>query len=80
MEILKRYTTGIVLLIVVAVIWIGLLLISDRVFSEVNPNAQTYTKPLKKNFDTEALDNVSKRMESSFPVLPSEFFELTRED
>lgn len=76
MEIVKKYITGIVLLIIVAIVWVGLLLISDKVFSEVNPNAQTYTKPLNKNFDTETLDKVNKRIADSFPILPSEFFNL----
>lgn len=76
MEIIKKYIVGIVLLIVVAILWVGISLISERVFSEVNPNASTYTKPLQKDFDLETLENISKRTTSSFPVLPSEFFNL----
>ena len=76
MEIIKKYIVGFVLLGVVAVIWVGLLLISDKVFSEVNPNASTYTKPLQNSFDLETLENISERTTSSFPVLPSEFFNL----
>jgi hypothetical protein len=77
MEIIKKYIVGIVLLLVIAIIWGGLLLISNRVFSEVNPNAETYTRPLNQNFDAETLEKISERTESSFPVLPSEFFDLT---
>ena len=80
MEIIKKNIVGIVLLLVIAIIWGGLLLISKRVFSEVNPNAQSYTKQLSKTFDTETLEKITKRTESSFPVLPSEFFDLTSED
>lgn len=76
MEILKKYIVGLVLLGVVAIIWAGLLLISNKVFSEVNPNAATYTKPLQQNFDISTLEKVAKRTESSFPFLPSEFFSL----
>ena len=76
MEIVKKYIVGLVLLGVVAIIWAGLLLISNKVFSEVNPNATTYTKPLQQNFDLTTLEKVSERTESSFPVLPSEFFSL----
>ena len=76
MEIIKKYTVGFVLLGIVAIIYGGLLLISNRVFSEVNPNASTYTKPLQENFDLATLEKVSERTESSFPVLPSEFFSL----
>ncbi len=80
MEILKKYIVGIVLLLVIAIIWGGLQLVSNRVFSEVNPNAATYTKPLSKNFDTATLDKISERTKSSFPVLPSEFFDLTSQN
>lgn len=80
MEIIKKNIVGVVLLLVIAIIWGGLLLISKKVFSEVNPNAQSYTKPLSKNFDTETLEKITERTESSFPVLPSEFFDLTNED
>jgi hypothetical protein len=76
MEILKNYTTGIVLLIVIAILWAGILLYSTRSYSEVNPNAQTYAKPLNKEFDLETLEKVQERTRRSFPVLPAEFFNL----
>lgn len=76
MEIVKKYITGIVLLLIVGIIWLGLNLIRERVFSDVNPNATTYTKPLNKEFDMEILGKVAERTEKSFPVLPSEFFDL----
>ncbi len=76
MEIVKKYIVGIVLLIVVTIIWAGLATISSRVFSDVNPNATSYTKPLSNNFDLEVVDKVADRTQKSFPVLPSEFFSL----
>ncbi len=76
MEIVKKYIVGIVLLVVVGVVWLGLTTISKRVFSEVNPNATSYTKPLSKNFDMEVIEKVSERTEKSFPVLPIEFFNM----
>ncbi len=80
MEIIKKYIVGIVLFFVLVIIWGGLLLISNKTFSEVNPNAKTYTKSLAKSFDIETLEEVTKRMEDSFPVLPSEFFILKEGD
>ena len=80
MEIIKKYIVGIVLLAVIAIIWLGLLFVSQRTFSNTNPNASTYVKPLNRNFDTETLEKVSERTEKSFPVSPSEFFNLTGED
>jgi hypothetical protein len=76
MEVVKKYIVGIVLLLIIAIVWGGLQVISTRVFSEVNPNAASYTKPLKKNFDTATLDKITERTKTSFPVLPSEFFDL----
>ncbi|MFA5622630.1 MAG: hypothetical protein WC981_00100 [Candidatus Dojkabacteria bacterium] len=76
MEIVKKYIVGLVLLGIVAIIWVGMLFISDKIFSEVNPNATTYTKPLQQNFDLTTLEKITERTESSFPVLPSEFFSL----
>jgi len=76
MEIVKRYIVGIVLLVIVAIIWVGLLVASDKMFSDLNPNASTYTKSLQKSFDLETLNKVSDRTTTSFPVLPSEFFKL----
>jgi len=58
------------------IVWGGVELLSDRVFSTLNPNAEMYTKPLKPSFDEEVLDTMSGRIRSSFPVLPSVFFEL----
>jgi len=80
MEIVKKYITGIVLLLIVGIIWVGLNLISEKVFSDINPNAATYTKPLNSTFDLEVLEEVDEKIDSSFPVKPSEFFSLEDSD
>ncbi|PKN02476.1 hypothetical protein CVU76_00335 [Candidatus Dojkabacteria bacterium HGW-Dojkabacteria-1] len=80
MEVVKKYIVGIVLLLVIVIIWLGLLFLSDTIFSTVNPKADSYVKPINKEFDMEMLEKVSERTESSFPVTPSEFFDLTNED
>ena len=80
MEIVKKYIVGIVILVVIIIIWLGLLFVSERSFSDINPNASTYVKPLGRTFDTETLERVSERTRNSFPVSPSEFFNLTGED
>lgn len=76
MQIVKKYMVVIVLLILVVIVWLGILFVSSRQFVPVNPNATSYTKPLKPSFNQESLDKVTERTESSFPVLPLEFFEL----
>jgi len=80
MEVIKKYIVGMVLLFVVGIIWLGLLFLSERVFSTVNPKADSYIKPINKEFDMEILKKVAERTESSFPVTPSEIFNLTDED
>lgn len=76
MEVLKKYMLVIVLLIVVVIAWIGTFFFSKQQFVPINPNATIYTKPLKTTFDKESLQKVDERTKNSFPVLPSEFFEL----
>ncbi len=80
MEVVKKYIVGIVLLFVIIIIWLGLIFLSETVFSTVNPKADSYIKPINREFDMETLEKVSKRTESSFPVTPSEFFNLTNND
>ncbi|MGI6423313.1 MAG: hypothetical protein ACOX0X_01655 [Candidatus Dojkabacteria bacterium] len=80
MEVIKKYIVGIVLLLIVAILWLGMFLLSDKIFSDVNPNAASYTKPLNKSFDLEVLENVNEKIDSSFPVKPSEFFNLEEEN
>jgi hypothetical protein len=76
MEVIKKYLFGIVLLLIVAIVWAGMLFISNRSYSTINPNAASYTKPLNTSFDIETVKKIQERTVKSFPVLPSEFFGL----
>jgi hypothetical protein len=80
MNIIKNYIVPIVLLIAVALVWVGSVLISQKQFVAINPNASAYTKPLKETFDIDLLNAVNERTEKSFPVLPSEFLDLNPEN
>lgn len=80
MNIVKKYIVSIILLITVALIWVGSVLISSKQFVPINSNASSYTKPLKSNFNLEILGVVNERTEKSFPVLPSIFLDLNTKD
>ena len=76
MELFKKYLIGMVLILVVAIVWGALIFVEKKVFVTLNPNASSYTKPIRPTFDDETLDEVSKRTNDSFPVLPREFLNL----
>ena len=76
MDLIKKYIVGIVLILVILVVWLGLTIVKNKVFVNINANAYSYTKPIKPVFDKETLKRVSDRTNDSFPVLPNEFFDL----
>lgn len=77
MEIFRKYFVVILLSIIIAIVWGGVLIFSKDSFSTLNPNAELYTKPLSHNFDSEVLKQVSERIENGFAIQPSSFFEMT---
>ena len=76
LEIFRKYFIVIVLSVIILIVWGGIVLVADKRNSTVNPNAETYTKPLSPTFNVEVINAVSKRTSDSFPILPSSFFEL----
>lgn len=79
MEVFRRYFIVILLSIIIAIVWGGVLIFSKESFSSLNPNAETYTKPLSPKFDEEVLDAVSERIQNGFAIQPSSFFEMTKD-
>ncbi len=79
MEVFRRYFVVILLSIIIAIVWGGVLIFSKESFSTLNPNAETYTKPLSPKFDEEILDAVSERIQNGFAIQPSSFFEMTKD-
>lgn len=77
METFRKYFVVILLSIIIAIVWGGVLIFSKKSFSTMNPNAENYTQPLAAKFDEEILDAVSERIESGFAIQPSSFFEMT---
>lgn len=80
MEIFRRYFVVILLTAIIVIVWGGILLLSDKKHSTINPNAQTYTKPLSPTFDSDVIETVKEKTEKSFPVSPASFFELDSKD
>jgi len=80
MEIFRKYFVVIILTIIIAIVWGGVLLVSNRTFSTLNPNAESYTKPLNSKFNEELLDTISERTRDSLAIPPESFFELNAED
>jgi hypothetical protein len=76
MEIFRKYFVVIILTVIVAIAWGGVVLVSNKTFSTLNPNAENYTKPISPTFNEELLNTISERTRDSFPVLPESFFDL----
>jgi len=77
MDILKKSVLATILLLVVAVAWVVASIYFKKSYVDVNPNANTYTRQMKNSFDTDELDVVTQKSETSFSVSPSEFLNLT---
>lgn len=78
MDLLKKSLLALVLLIVVAVAWVGTSVYFQSTQIEVNPNAKSYTKTLKSTFDTDEMDKVVERIQASYSITPSEFLNLSQ--
>jgi len=75
----KGITVILVMLVIVAFAWIGMgvYFISNEI--KIDPNALTYIKFISPSFREEAVSSVTKRVEESLPVSPSEYIRLNEE-
>jgi len=80
MELVKKSLVALVLLFVVCLVWVGLSIYFNSSAVNVNPNANSYIKQLRNQFDLEELQKITERTTDSFPVQPEEFFSLVGED
>jgi len=76
MEYFRKYFVIIILTIAIAIVWAGTLVFSKSSFTNINPNAKEYTKPIAASFDTETLEAVSERIKTGFAIQPNSFFEM----
>lgn len=77
METFRKYFVIILLAIIIAIVWGGVLLYSRQNYSTINANAELYTKPLSPKFDETILKEVSDRIKSGYAIQPESFFEMT---
>jgi hypothetical protein len=80
MDIIKKTMAALVLLLIVVLAWIGSAIYFQNTSVDINPNADSYTNQLRKEFDISELDIISERTEESFPVSPEEFLSLIGRD
>ena len=77
METFRKYFFVILLAVIIAIVWGGVLVYSKRSFSTMNSNAELYTAPLNSSFDEETLRSVSERIDAAYAIPPSSFFDMT---
>lgn len=77
MEWIKKSLIALVLLLIVAVVWVGSTIYFSSNDVDVNPNASSYTKQLSTSFNEDELNSVTDRTARSFTVSPSQFLNLT---
>jgi uncharacterized membrane protein YkgB len=76
MEIVRKYVPIIVLTIILVIVWVGILVFSKKSLSTINPKVEEYTAPLNSSFDEEVLNDVSKRIDDTYAIPPSSFFDM----
>jgi uncharacterized protein YxeA len=80
MDIIKKATVPLIMLLLVVVVWVGLYIYYESSDVEINPLVDSYVSPLQNSFDLEELEEVSRRTKDHFPVLPQVFFTLVGRD
>ena len=80
MDIIKKATVPLIMLLFVVVAWVGFYIYYESSEIEINPLADSYVSQLQNSFDLEELEEVSKRTKEHFPVLPEVFFTLIGRD
>jgi len=80
MDIIKKATIPLIMLLVIVVVWVGLYIYYESSEIEINPQADSYVSQLQNTFDLDELEEVSRRTREHFPVLPEVFFTLVGRD
>jgi len=53
-------------------VWGGFSIYFAMTDAEINPNAESYTTPISKTFDTDTIDMLKSSIEDNLPVQPEE--------
>lgn len=80
MSLIKKILPVLIILLIVAVAWVGFSIYSQSINIDINPNATNFTKPISSTFDEEILEEVESKTDESFPISPREFLELNQLD
>ena len=78
MELFKKYFIVILLTAIIAIVWGGILLVSNKKGSTIREGVQEYTQPLKATFNGEIIEEVNQRTKDSFTILPDKFYKLDK--
>lgn len=62
-----------ILLLIVAVAWVGFSIYFNSTELDIDPNATSYMQNINPVFDERGLDDVMERSENSLPISPDEF-------
>lgn len=76
MGIAKKMLPILILLLIVAVIWVGVSLHSQNIDLDINPKADDFTAPISDSFDMDVVEKLSDKTQQSFPISPNEFLRL----
>jgi hypothetical protein len=76
----KNFTSVLVLLLIVVVVWIGFTVYFSINDLNVSPNADTYITPINARFETTGFDDMVNRTSNNLPVAPETFNALLEEE
>ena len=76
MGIAKKMFPILILLLIVAVVWVGVSIHFQNIDLDIDPKAESLVSPISDSFDMEVVQKLSEKTEDSFPISPSEFLRL----
>lgn len=75
---MKELRFILVMMIVISIIWVGFGIFFSNNGVTINPNAQSYVKPINKAFDLDGFDQLVIRTEENLPVSPEDLRDLVQ--
>ena len=75
---IKKIVAILILLLVIVVLWIGMSVYESKFVSTVNPNAQTYMKPISPSFKLGGFNEVMN-LQQNLVAKPEDLYNLEEE-
>lgn len=69
----KNLVFAIIVAIMCAAVWIGVSVLVTTQHVDVDPNAESFARIIAPKFNTDVLDKIDSRVQSSTPVKPEVF-------